>query len=100
MKPTPTTDLEPSAPPEQPPPRAARLRIGVLCWFASWVPFGLILGLSGLWLTLTLGFEIMLGILGIALAGSSFATAIKSVGWRRAPAVALRTLVKGSPEPA
>ena len=77
-----------------------RLRIGVLCWFASGVPFGLILGLSGLWLTLTLGFEIMLGIIGIALAGTSFANTIKSVGWRRAPAAALRTLVRGVPEQA
>ena len=75
-----------------------KLRIGVLCWFASWVPFGLILGLSGLWLTLTLGFEIMLGIVGIALAGSSFANTIKSVGWRHAPGAAFRTLVTGSPE--
>jgi hypothetical protein len=96
---TPPTDLEPSATPDHvPSSRAARLRVGVLCWFASWVPFGLILGLSGLWLTVTLAFEIVLGIVGIALAGTSFANAIKSVGWRRAPATAFRTLITGTPE--
>jgi hypothetical protein len=75
------------------------MRLGVLFWLMSWVPYGLLLGLTGAWLTLTLGFEVALGIIGIALAGSAFADAIKSVGWRRAPSLAVRTLVSGSAAP-
>src|SRR3954454_20359439 len=35
-------------------PGAVRLRIGVLLWALSWIPYGLLLGLSGLWLTVSL----------------------------------------------
>jgi hypothetical protein len=74
-----------------------RLRVGVVLWGMSWIPYGLILGLSGLWLTLSWGFEIMLGIVGIALAGSVFAAAVKAKGWRGAPGIAWDTLLHGSP---
>lgn len=72
-----------------------RLRFGVLLWLLSWIPYGVILGVSGLWFTITLGFEFLLGILGIALAGSSFAQTVKTVGWRHAPAAAWRALLYG-----
>ena len=63
-----------------------RLRVGVTLWVLSWVPYGVILGLSGVWLTLSWGFEILLGITGLALAGTEFAEAIKANGWKKAPA--------------
>ena len=76
-----------------------RLRIGVVMWGLSWIPYGLLLGLSGLWLTVTLTFEILLGIIGIALAGTEFGRAVKEKGWRRAPGVAWHALLHGESAP-
>jgi hypothetical protein len=72
-----------------------KLRVGVLLWAMSWVPYGVILGLSGWALTLSWTFEILLGISGLALAGSEFAEAVKEHGWRGAPKAAWRALRKG-----
>jgi hypothetical protein len=72
-----------------------KLRFGVLVWLLSWVPYGVLLGVSGVWYAVTLAFEVLLGLVGIALAGSSFADTVKAVGWRRAPAAALHALVSG-----
>jgi len=73
-----------------------RLRVGVVLWAMSWIPYGLILGLSGVWLTLSWGLEVVLGIVGIALAGTAFAAAVKSKGWRGAPRVAWDSLLHGA----
>jgi len=64
-------------------------------WILSWVPYGLILGLTGGWLTAAWTFEVLLGIAGLALAGSGFAQAVKEQGWKGAPAVAWHSLVHG-----
>src|SRR3954447_11405789 len=72
-----------------------RLRAGVAMWFLSWVPYGIILGLTGVWLTLAWTFEVLLGIVGIALAGTEFGRAAKENGWRGAPRVAWHTLIHG-----
>ena len=72
-----------------------RMRLGVTLWALSWVPYGLILGLAGVWLTLAWGFEIALGVVGIAIAGAEFGRAVKGQGWRRAPAVAWHALLHG-----
>jgi hypothetical protein len=72
-----------------------RLRLGITLWLLSWVPYGLILGVSGLWFTVTLGFEIVLGIVGLALAGSEFGVAVKQQGWKGAPRVAWRAMRHG-----
>jgi hypothetical protein len=73
-----------------------KLRIGIILWALSWVPYGLIFGLTDLWLTAAWAFEITLGIVGIALAGSEFAQAVKAEGWKGAPKVAWRALLHGS----
>jgi len=72
-----------------------KIRFGVLLWLLSWVPYGILLGLDGLWLTVAWTVEILLGIAGIALAGSEFARAVKQRGWKRAPGVAWEALVHG-----
>jgi hypothetical protein len=72
-----------------------RLRVGIALWALSWVPYGLILGLSGWAFTLAWAFEIALGLIGIALAGSEFAVAVKEHGWKGAPRVAWRALRTG-----
>jgi hypothetical protein len=72
-----------------------RLRIGVTLWILSWVPYGVILDLSGVWLTVSWGVEILLGITGLALAGTEFADAIKEHGWKHAPSVAWHAFREG-----
>jgi hypothetical protein len=74
-----------------------RMRIGVTLWALSWVPYGLILGLAGVWLTLAWGFEVLLGVVGIAVAGAEFGRAVKAQGWKRAPSVAWQALRDGDP---
>ncbi len=72
-----------------------RLRVGIVLWLLSWIPYGLILGLEGAWLTLAWTVEILLGIIGLALAGTEFAQAVKANGWKGAPKVAWRALIHG-----
>jgi hypothetical protein len=72
-----------------------KLRVGIVLWALSWVPYGIILGLSGAWYTVAWTFEILLGLVGITIAGSEFAQAIKAEGWKRAPAVAWHALRHG-----
>ena len=67
----------------------------MLLWILSWIPYGIILGLDGLWLTVSLTFEILLGIVGIALAGTEFGQAVKTNGWKRAPGIAWHALIHG-----
>jgi hypothetical protein len=59
------------------------------------VPYALILGLTGVWITVAWTVEILLGLIGLAIAGSEFAQAIKEKGWKGAPAVAWHTLLHG-----
>jgi hypothetical protein len=75
---------------------AVRLRIGVLLWFLSWVPYGIILGLSGAAYTLAWAFEILLGFIGLGLVGSQVAQAIKETSWKRAPAIMWHAFLHGS----
>jgi hypothetical protein len=72
-----------------------KLRVGVILWILSWVPYGLIFGLSGAWLTVGWTVEIALGLVGLALAGTGFAQAVKARGWKRAPGIAWRVLLHG-----
>ena len=73
-----------------------KLRLGIVLWILSWVPYGLIFGLSGASLTIAWTVEILLGITGLAIAGTEFAQAVKDKGWKGAPAVAWRSLVRGA----
>jgi hypothetical protein len=69
--------------------------VGIVMWLLSWVPYGLIFGLSGAWLTLAWTVEILLGITGLALAGTEFAQAVKVKGWKGAPGLAWHALLHG-----
>ena len=75
-----------------------RLRVGVLVWLVSWVPFALIFGLRHPWLEAVWSIQIVLGLVGLALAGGDFATAVKTSGWRKGPSVAWHEL-RGSQLP-
>jgi len=72
-----------------------KLRLGITLWILSWVPYGLILGLSGGWLTAAWTVEILLGISGLAIAGTEFAQAVKDSGWKGAPAIAWHAMLHG-----
>ncbi|MGP8063362.1 MAG: hypothetical protein ACLP5O_12515 [Acidimicrobiales bacterium] len=72
-----------------------RLRLGVTLWILSWVPYGLVFDLSGGWLTAAWTVEILLGITGLAVAGTEFAKAVKDGGWRGAPAIAWHAMIRG-----
>jgi hypothetical protein len=76
--------------------RVVKLRVGIVLWLLSWVPYGVILGLSGAALTAAWTVEILLGITGLALAGTEFAQAVKADGWKGAPRVAWKALLHGS----
>ncbi len=72
-----------------------KLRLGITLWLLSWVPYGVIFGLSGMALTLAWTVEILLGITGLAIAGTQFAQAVKDRGWKGAPVVAWHAMVQG-----
>ena len=74
-------------------PPGTRLRVGVLLWVASWIPYGVLFGLRHPWLEITWMVEVLLGLAGLALAGTAFASAVKEGGWRRAPGIAWRAML-------
>ncbi len=70
-----------------------RLRIGVILWILSWIPFAVIVGADGAARVAIWTIQVVVGVIGIAVAGSGFAVAVRSVGWRHAPGVAWRSLI-------
>jgi hypothetical protein len=72
-----------------------KLRIGIVLWVASWIPYAIIFGFTGVMVPLTWAFEITIGIIGVALAGSEFGQAVKANGWRGAPRTAWNAFVHG-----
>jgi hypothetical protein len=72
-----------------------RLRLGVVFWLLSWIPYGILFEITSWWLIAVWTTEICLGIVGIALAGSEFSRAVKLKGWRGAPGVAWQSLRTG-----
>jgi hypothetical protein len=64
-------------------------------WLLSWVPYGIVLGLSGAWLTMSWTVEILLGVIGLALAGTEVIASVKARGWRRAPGATWHLLLHG-----
>jgi hypothetical protein len=59
------------------------------------VPIPILLGISGRGRYLIWGVQILIGLVGLALAGSAFVEAVKRVGWKRAPSVLWRALLHG-----
>jgi hypothetical protein len=72
-----------------------RLRLGVLLWLLSWMPVAVILDATGAERLLIWTVQVIVGLAGLAIAGSVFATTVRAVGWRHAPGVAWRSLVHG-----
>jgi hypothetical protein len=76
-----------------------RLRIGVGLWLLSWVPIAVIVGATGSERLAIWTIQIIVGIAGLAVAGTAFAATVHAVGWRHAPAVACRSLIHGEGPP-
>ena len=72
-----------------------RLRVGVILWLVSWVPFAVLFGATGSTIVLIWTLQIVVGLVGLAIAGTVFAAGVKSVGWRHAPGLAWRSLLHG-----
>lgn len=71
------------------------MRAGIAVWLLSWVPLPALLGLDGnariaMWIV-----QWIVGLIGLAIAGRSFAAIVKHVGWRHAPKVTWDALVHG-----
>ena len=73
-----------------------KLRIGIILWALSWVPYGLIFGLEGRVAHAGVGVRDHARHRRLALAGTEFAQAVKAKGWKGAPKVAWRALRHGS----
>jgi hypothetical protein len=64
-------------------------------WVLSWVPYGILLGLTGWWLTAAWTVEVLLGVVGLALAGAEVIASVKTRGWRQAPGTTWHLLLHG-----
>jgi hypothetical protein len=85
---------------ENPRARAVRIRLGVFLVAASWLPIAQVT----IWLTapstgeadriraLIWGIQVVVGLIGVAVAGSETIRVAKSVGWRRSPGVVWRLM--------
>ncbi len=85
---------------ENPRARALRIRFGVCLVVASWLPIAQVT----IWLTapsssqadriraVIWGIQVVVGLIGVAVAGSQTIQVAKSVGWRRAPRAVWRLI--------
>jgi hypothetical protein len=74
--------------------------VGIILWLLSWVPIPILFGISGPARYAVWGVQIVIGLLGLGLAGSAFFQAVKDLGWKRAPAALGRALLHGAEQPA
>src|SRR5262245_61667303 len=72
-----------------------RLRLGVLLWLLSWMPIAVVVGATGPERVAIWTAQVIIGLVGLALAGTAFAAAVRTVGWRHAPGLAWRSLLHG-----
>ena len=85
---------------QNPRKRALRIRFGVCLVIASWLPIAQVT----IWLTspssgqadriraVIWGIQVVVGLIGVAVAGSQTIQVAKSVGWRRAPGAVWRLI--------
>jgi hypothetical protein len=66
---------------------ALRVRVGIALWLVSWIPFGVIFRVNGWAFLVAIAVEIIVGLIGLALAGSEVA---RSAACRVAARIALR----------
>jgi hypothetical protein len=74
-----------------------RLRIGVILGLLSWVPFAILVGATGSARLVIWTVQVIVGLIGLAIAGNVFAVTVHSVGWRDAPSMVWKSLIHGDP---
>lgn len=74
-----------------------RIRIGVALWILSFFPLAALLHSDGRQRLIIWTIQVVMGIVGLVIAGSAVAAVVKSAGWRHAPAAAWRSFVSGRP---
>src|SRR5271157_2797488 len=60
-----------------------KVRVGIALWLLSWIPFALILRLDGWIFAVVVLAEVVVGLIGLGLAGSAFARVVRHAGWRQ-----------------
>ena len=76
---------------------AARIRIGVLLILASWLPIAWLLSATGELRAVIWGIQIVVGLIGVAIAGRETIQIAKSTGWRNSPRAVWRLLRSPNP---
>jgi hypothetical protein len=79
--------------------RSVRLRIGAALWLLSWFPFAVLFGVTGSARVVIWTIQVMMGLVGLVVAGSVFAAAVREVGWRHAPSMVWSSLIHGASTP-
>ena len=62
---------------------ALRVRVGIALWLVSWIPFAVIFRLNGWAFLVAIVVEVLVGLVGLALAGSEVAREVRRAGWRQ-----------------
>jgi len=60
-----------------------RVRVGIALWLASWIPFAVIFRLDGWAFLVAILVEIIVGLIGLAVAGSEVAREVRRAGWQQ-----------------
>ena len=71
---------------------AVRIRVGIVLVLASWFPIAWLISASSELRAVIWGIQIVVGLIGVAIAGSETIRIAKSVGWRKSPRVVWRLL--------
>jgi hypothetical protein len=73
-----------------------KLRVGILLWLISWMPIPVIFGIEGNARVATWCVQIVVGLVGLAVAGAAFAELARTAGWRRAIPLAAKVAWTGN----
>jgi hypothetical protein len=72
-----------------------KLRVGILLWLVSWIPIPVLFGIEGTARAAVWTIQILVGLVGLAIAGAGFAELAKTAGWKRAIPLAARAAWTG-----
>ena len=85
------------APVPDPTARPLALRVGVILFVVSWLPIPWLFGIDGGGRAAIWTVQVIIGLIGLAIAGREFVALIKSYGRRRAPKAMWNALIHGRP---
>ena len=77
--------------------QGVRIRIGVGLWIVSFFPLAALLHSDTQERLVIWTIQFVIGIVGLAIAGTAVAEVVKAAGWRHAPRAAWRSFLTGRP---